>query len=134
MRLDLSSETFIDTMDGVRYLVTTEPEVKIAWTKIESWQRDFRGEWKQYPETIEVVYWREWRIPLTACWDIYRYREGEPGIVLTPLRTWALSPAMAKWARNLTYSLHRRAAIVCDSAEQFRAFYDAIKPTGKGGT
>lgn len=109
-RIDLSADTWIEN----GWLYTTTRDVRSFW-----------------PGDVECTSSGGWRIPLTACREIYRYREGEPCVSFGPHHhlVFCLWPTTAKKRqdRGVIY-LCRRAATVCDTAEQFRAFYDAIKP------
>lgn len=133
-RIDLSTDTWIE--NGCLY--TTNIAVAVSWPMGKTdcgceyssgweWQDDLDGEEWGSSEA--------WRISLTACWEIYRYHEGEPG-----LRIWLYMDCVALMypdtrpfaVSGIMVALHRRAAIVCDTAEQFRALYAALKEA-RGG-
>ena len=121
MRIELSAYTWIE--DG--YLRTTSRAVMEGWR-----------------ETHERISWMKksgadlcFCIPLTVAAKVYKYREGEP---------WVRTMIMLQYGRvgrvyecgiqvvaggptEWEYYLHRRVAGVCDTTEQFRALYDALK-------
>lgn len=128
-RIDLSAHTRIEDMNGVRKLVTTSHEIACPWPRRE--------------EIGTVVTWLEdkrcWCIPLTAVAPVYEFVNGEPwaravfqygqvgrvydcGIQVVP-------GGPMEWE----YYMHRRAAVVCDTTEQFRALHGELKEARDGG-
>ncbi len=114
-RIDLSAHTWIEG----RKLYTRSDEVARPWPRRE--------------EVGTVVTWLEdkrcWCIPLTDVAPVYEYHEGEPWaradiqmIICGPTDA---MPLPRTWAGEVV--LHRRAAAVCDGAEQFRALHAALK-------
>lgn len=83
-RTDLSADTWIETRGGVRYLVSKSKAVAADWPFYEA-QYDSDSPSALHPAgswicglTDLFLYAKVFRIPLTACWKIYRYRDGEP--------------------------------------------------------
>ena len=122
-RIELSAKTWIVN----DRLHTTASEVRECWPILET---------QDFPTSPVIFY-----IPLTSCWEIYRYRGEGPWSRVTREdwdAVWLMvecdvCPRDARDDAFVIY-LDRRAALVCDNAVQFRAFYEAIKPDGAGHT
>ena len=131
-RVDLSADTRIETMDGVRYLVTEELTISIDWPEryVEgACTNPSDGDWFEMGLDEDWGASVIWRIPLTDVAPVYEYREGESSISFGQHHHLVFCLCLTKTPKRPdTCFLHRRAALVCDTAEQFRAFYDAIKP------
>ncbi len=112
-RIDLSAHTWIEN----RRLYSRSEEVVAGWKNLPGFVK-----WK---ETVS------WSIFLTAVAPVYEYREGEPFVA--PARgTNALFCSIESTSYGSYDKMHRRAAIVCDTAEQFRALHAALKEA-RGG-
>ena len=127
-RVDLSADTRIEDMGGVRCLVTDDDRVAIQWPRYALQYRwdVIRDAWFGSP--IFKMGAPEYRIPLTAVAPVYEYVEGEPwvGIPITPDVECSIGVGVTlPWDNALR--IHRRAAIVCDGAEQFRLFHEELK-------
>ncbi len=132
-RIDLSRDTWIETMDGVRYLVTENLTISIEWPEryVEgACTNPSDSDWFEMGLDEDWGASVIWRIPLTDASPVYEHREGEEG-----LRIWASMDCVALMdastspmsVERLAVYLHRRAAIVADTAEQFRALHGELK-------
>ena len=137
MRVELSRDTHIEDMDGVRYLVTTSGANAYPWRGHGCQARILLdGDWET---TCQSRWWmyREWRIPLTDVAPVYAYVEGEPCLCVVwsdyyqaYIVTCPATPDDEDSDDSTIICFARRAAIVCDTAEQFRALHAALKDVG----
>lgn len=128
-RIDLSVDTYIETMDGVRYLVTKLKGTAIEWNGAE-FHYGFQDpkRWHctpampRFPDKID-----QWRILLTAVASVYEYREGEPwaGYVRGVLVCGSSAAYTGYTAAGTLF--HRRVTNVCDSTKQFRLLFEELK-------
>lgn len=130
-RVDLSAHTRIEMVDGVWYLITENLTVAIDWP-----EKHTEGG----PSNPDSAEWFEmgldedwgasviWRIPLTAVAPAYEYRVGEPWAAShNEMITCGPPDAMTiPYTFDGEIALHRRATMVCDTAEQFRALHAAL--------
>ncbi len=131
---DLSAHTRIEEMDGRLYLVTKLRVVAVAWEGRDVEVAVRMNKFVPLQGTLHSKNGVETRILLTAVAPVYEYREGEPWVSVnegsvSSVILWAGSwPRIAGWP----VSFHRRAAIVCDTAEQFRTLYEELKEARDG--
>ncbi len=136
-RIDLSAHCHIEDMDGRRYLVTTDDEAAWQWRKLEGlevWAFDEKvAGIKRWANVIKFRHpfseGGEWRILLTDVAPVYEFPEnGEPWVGLnTYLGVTHLICGVDSPGGKRYMAMHRRAAAVCDGAEQFRALHAALK-------
>ena len=119
-RIDLSGTARIEVIDGRRCLVTTSHEVTAAWEGCGNGMRTNHRTGDHF-------------IPLTDVAPVYEYQPGEPWIramyqysthyLIYDCGIMPVAGGLTEWE----YYMHRRAAAVCDGAEQFRALHAALK-------
>ncbi len=133
-RIDMSADTRIEDMDGRRCLVTTNGAVAYDWSYSGESLYLLRG-WEDGivldDDDIEM-----WRILLTDVAPVYEYREGGPcvyvwWVYLMDCKVWTVElstdPDISQELEAGSFVMHRRAAAVCDGAEQFRALHRELK-------
>ncbi len=126
-RIDLSAETWIEDMYGWRYLVTENLTISIDWPEryVEgACTNPSDSDWFEMGLDEDWGASVIWRIPLTDAAPAYEYRQGEPWTC--PFMT-AIYCGFGDPGYGRTDLLHRRAAAVCDGAEQFRVLHAALK-------
>ncbi len=126
-RIDLSAHTHIEDMDGVRYLVTTNHGVSVEWpySKTEFWSDEYSGDWIRGNDTPDDwLNWDCWCIPLTDVAPVYAYIEGEPWCCPFGI---SILCSFGDHRYGRIDKLHRRAAAVCDVAEQFRLLHGELR-------
>ncbi len=139
-RIDLSADTHIEDMDGRRYLVSVRPSDAVEWLQIPWSEGEYQGPQGRWIEdgvpeewdTLDgdtIMSFAEYRILLTDVAPVYAYVEGEMAVYLA-LRNapMELVPASAAFVGDMIgIIMHRRAAAVCDGAEQFRLFHGELQ-------
>ncbi len=142
-RIDLSADTHIETMDGRWYLITENLTISIDWPErhVEgACCNPSDGDWFEMGLDEDWGASVIWRILLTDVAPVYECVDGEPWaideghIILCGLVFWdwddmrgekiCRGPLPEYYTDRL---MHRRAAAVCDGAEQFRALHAALK-------
>lgn len=122
-------------IDG-KWLCTVNPEVKMGWHSVSLVPVEFvapqSGKWQEYPHYHNLVYYDPWRIRLADARPVYEYKEGEPwaqviedpdeGGLVSYIECGAEAVDEGLLDYGWVFCLHRRAALVCDTPEQFRAF------------
>ncbi len=145
-RIDLSADTHIETVDGVRYLVTSNHVVTSSWLAIcnDDVEITVSGAWFHGVD-VRVTdgflwYWNgsheemriadAARIPLTVVAPVYEYREGERWSAIGEFdgrECIYLDSGCLEAIEPDDAVLRDRAAAICDGAEQFRALHRELK-------
>ena len=128
--IDLSANTRIEDMDGVRCLVTDDDQVAIQWPR---YALQYRWDVSRDPWFGSLIFKAgvsEYRIPLTDVAPVYEWVSEEMWVYVDSddcIRLGDSSDSLPTEALSDVVWFHRRAAIVCDTAEQFRALYEELK-------
>ena len=134
-RTDLSAHTRMElSIDGVPYLVTTIKSIASQWPRDRMWIGTAFNGWSTLPRRHVLRDGANYRVSLFVVAPVYEYREGEACLCVVwsdyyqaYIVTCPATPDDEDSDDSTIICFARRAAIVCDTADQFGALHAALK-------